>query len=341
MSSTADRVKALSSLGLYLQDLDTLEINDMCEAAFNANRWFSIENNKLALEGIREAFLDHELLSYWISKYEINEEKEPKKVGLVLAGNIPAVGWNDIMCTYLSGNISLIKYSDKDNVILPFLIEKLCFINPSFSYQFEVVEKLGQFDAVIATGSNNSARYFESYFGKYPNIIRKNRNAVAVLTGEETDAQLYLLGKDIFTYFGLGCRNVSKLYVPVDYNFIPLLEALHKYNEIIHHNKYKNNFDYTIALFLLNKVKYSNNGSVILREDERLTSRISSVHYQYYNNEEELAKLLSEKKEEIQCIVSQMPLQGFDVFDFGKAQNPSLDDYADGVDTMQFLTTLK
>ena len=198
-------------------------------------------------------------------------------------------------------------------------------------------ELLTGFDTVIATGSNNTARYFEQYFGKYPNIIRRNRNAVAVLNGLETPEELHALGQDIFSYFGLGCRNVSKIYVPHGYQFDVLLEALHEYREIIHHDKYKNNFDYNFTLLIMNGKPHLNNGCLLLKEDPSLQARIASVHYEYYDELHHLDALLAEKRNEIQCVVGKINIQGFDVLPFGKSQEPTLNDYPDGVDVMQFL----
>jgi hypothetical protein len=191
---------------------------------------------------------------------------------------------------------------------------------------------------VIATGSNNTARYFEEYFGKYPHIIRRNRNAVAVLSGMETPEELYTLGEDIFSYFGLGCRNVSKLYVPHGYNFDALLEALHEYREIIHHDKYKNNFDYNFTLYIMNGLPHKNNGCLLLKEDTALHARIASVNYEYYDALQDLDALLAEKRDEIQCVVGKIKVNGFTVLPFGESQKPTLNDYPDGVDVMQFLT---
>ncbi len=334
-----NRIEALIKLGEFLQDLNTEEINAICDTAYYANRWFEQENTKLALVGIRDEFLDKEKLISWANHYKF-KENSAKKIGLVLAGNIPAVGWNDIQCVFITGNISQIKYSEKDSIIIPFLIKKIIEFEPQFADQFEIVERLKEYDAVIATGSDNTARYFHSYFGKYPHIIRKNRNAVAVLSGDESKEDILNLGKDIFTFFGLGCRNVSKIYIPTDYNFDNFLEILHDNNFIVNNNKYKNNFDYNIALFLLNKVGYKNNGCLIIREDERLTSRIASIHYEFYKDKNDLLEKLQSQKENIQCIVSNISLDNFNVFSFGKAQQPSLMDYADGADTMAFLTSL-
>jgi hypothetical protein len=201
-------------------------------------------------------------------------------------------------------------------------------------------EYLKGMDMVIATGSNNTARYFEEYFGKYPHIIRRNRNSVAVLSGMETTEELYTLGEDIFSYFGLGCRNVSKLYVPHGYNFDTLLESLHEYREIIHHDKYKNNFDYNFTLYIMNGLPHKNNGCLLLKEDTALHARIASVNYEYYDDVNELDTLLGEKRDEIQCVVGKIKVNGFVVLPFGESQKPTLNDYPDGVDVMQFLTTV-
>ena len=231
--------------------------------------------------------------------------------------------------------------SDKDPYLLPLLLEILKEIDVKTADYFDTTtERLTNFDAVIATGSNNSARYFEAYFGKYPHIIRKNRNAVAILRGSETAEELRLLGDDIFQYFGLGCRNVSKLYLPKGYNFTLLLETLHERNEIVLHDKYKNNFDYNFTLLILNKIKYESNGCILMREATEIASPISVVYYEFYDNLNQLTTDLLIKKDEIQLVVAASPLPHLTTFNFGEAQKPSLLDYADGVDTMQFLTSL-
>ena len=283
---------------------------------------------------------------------EIRNPKS-KRVGLVLAGNIPLVGFHDILCVFVSGHQSVIKLSDKDPFLLPMLLDFLKEIDDRTTAYFSTTtERLGGFDAVIATGSNNSARYFEAYFGKYPHIIRKNRNAVGILRGTETAEELRLLGNDIFQYFGLGCRNVSKLYLPKGYNFTLLLETLHERNEIVMHDKYKNNFDYNFTLLILNKIKYESNGCLLMREAEEIASPISMVYYEFYDDLTDLTKTLQAKKEEIQLVVtsfarrdainrvSTMPIENLKTFNFGEAQKPSLSDYADGVDTLQFLINL-
>jgi hypothetical protein len=327
------------ALGHYLGKLDLLEVQSMIVQANQENPWFTHQYITLALNSFKQEFLNEEKLTPWLSQYD--EIRDRKKIGLILAGNIPAVGWYDVLCTFLSGHTSVIKFSEKDKVIIPFLLSKLCELCPSASAYFEIIERLTEYDAVIATGSDNTSRYFKSYFGHRPHIIRQNRNGIGVLNGSENEEDFILLGQDIFTYFGLGCRNISKVYVPRNYNFEPFLETTHNYfKEIIHHHKYKNNYDYNIALFLLNKVKYQNNGCLILLEDSRFTSRIASLHYEYYDDEETLQSHLLKNRNLIQCIVSKNPLNDFEWFDFGKAQSPGLTNYADGIDTMKFLSLI-
>jgi hypothetical protein len=333
-----DRIEALSALGEKMVNLDQEYFLEVFERATIENPWFTPEFIHVAMAGIRDAFLNKENLTKWIGQYEINQDA--KKVGLILAGNIPAVGWNDVLCCFMAGHTALIKYSDKDKVLIPFLISELLSIAPQFAYQFETIEKLVDYDAVIATGSNNTSRYFEHYFSKKPHIIRANRNGVAILNGKESSEELRKFNLDVFTYFGLGCRNVAKIYVPEGYDFQPLLEIMHERNDLVLHNKYVNNFEYNIALYLLNKVDYMNNGSIILLKDERFASRIASLHYEYYTDLNILTQQLEIAKNKIQCIVSHEKLEGFETFDFGQAQSPTLMHYADGVDTMKFLSTI-
>jgi len=233
------------------------------------------------------------------------------------------------------------KLSSKDEILLKALVNKMIELEQQVKGRILLVDRLKGFDAVIATGSNNSSTYFEEYFGKYPNIIRKNRNAVGVITGNETEEEIVALGHDIFNYFGLGCRNVSKLYVPKGYKFDMMLGILHEeYKELANHDKYRNNFDYNNALMLLNKVDYLISGSLIVTESSDIPSRISTVHYSYYDDLDEVNKEIGSRTDEIQCVVGNINLDSMQVFPFGEAQNPSISDYADGVDTMTFLTNL-
>ena len=334
------RIEALDILGKEILERPEW-LQEAVQKAYYANKWFTIDESWNALEAIATHFLSKDILSNWASKYQIKDNVEAKIVGLVLAGNIPLVGFHDVLCCFISGHNVLAKLSAKDEILMKAIVGRLVELNDEISDRILLSERLKGFDAVIATGSNNSSTYFEEYFGKYPNIIRKNRNAIAVLSGDESEADIIALGHDIFNYFGLGCRNVSKLYVPEGYNFDFLLGTLHdNYKELANHDKYRNNFDYNNALFMLNKVKYLMSGSLIITEADAISSRIATVHYSYYSEVEILERELLERKEEIQCIVSGIPLDNINTFSFGEAQKPSITDYADGVDTMEFLVNL-
>lgn len=334
-----DRIELLTRLGEYLQS-DAPLLDALMQRTAHHNPWFTLENQRHAMEAISKCMLDSDKLQAWLQPYNLPAgSSQPKTVGLVLAGNIPLVGFHDLLSVFVSGHRSLIKLSDKDPFVLPHLLEWMTKQAPAAASYFEVTDRVKDIDAVIATGSNNSARYFEAYFGRYPNIIRRNRNGVGVLRGNETDADLLALGQDVFRYFGLGCRNVSKIYVPRDYDFNPLLEAFHEYRQLVLHSKYKNNFDYNYALFLLNSQKFLANGCIMMLEDSGFQSRISTLHYEYYEDEITLPKILEQHSEQVQCVVA-LPglLEGS--LPFGKSQEPELWDYADGVDTLKFLTSL-
>ena len=335
-----ERITVLTKLGQELSQPDS-ERTALIKASYRYNQWFTQENYEAAIQAIANRMLQQSLLENWVKPYLISDSTTPQTVGMVLAGNIPLVGFHDVLSTFICGHIAQIKLSDKDKLVLPYLIERLAKHDERAQSYFNFVDRLANFDRVIATGSNNTARYFELYFGKYPNIIRKNRNAVAVLRGQESKEALHALGKDIFTYFGLGCRNVSKLYVPKNYDFEPLLEQLHEYRQIIELNKYKNNFDYNFTLLILNSKKYFSNGCILIHENELIQSRIASLHFEYYEDENDLQLKLEPKRDEIQCVVSDLPVDHWNHISLGGAQTPGLDDYADGVDTLAFLTESK
>jgi Acyl-CoA reductase (LuxC) len=261
-------------------------------------------------------------------------QTNPKTVGLVMAGNIPLVGFHDWLCVFLSGHYSLIKPSSKDQVLIKHIITKLIEWDSETAKQSRFAEMLKGCDAYIATGSNNSARYFEYYFNRYPHIIRRNRSSVAILTGNETVAELDKLADDVQQYYGLGCRNVTKIWVPHEYNFSPLLEALRKYNGFAEHNKYKNNYDYQLALALLNNVFYMTNGSILLIENEVVFSPISQLNYSFYNGETSAILTNLQNNGDIQCVIG----NGF--VPFGQAQSPTLNDFADGINTIRFLLNI-
>lgn len=345
--------KSFADLGLFLSqfhldgfqentvvknnDLFQIEFQKLIELSQSHNGWFTPDNVHFAIQSWAKA-LREENLNKWLSNYNF-ENSKPKTIGLVLAGNIPLVGFHDFLSVLISGNKALIKTSSNDQYLIKFLIKYLIALDHRISDRVSFVEgKLENFDAVIATGSNNTARYFEYYFKNKPNIIRKNRNSVAVLTGEETKEELIALGDDIFRYFGLGCRNVSKIFVPEGYNFDSFFNAVFEHQEIIKYEKYANNYDYNKAVYLMSNFKLLDNGFLTLKEDTSYSSPISSVFYEYYSSIDSLTKKLDNDKENIQCIVSKNKIQNS--VSFGETQKPNLWDYADNLDTLQFLMNL-
>jgi len=328
----AERITLMVNLGKYLMQ-DNEELKAVKQKAFEKNKWFTEEFINYSLKNISTHFLDPEKLTSWIQYYHLDDNIHPQKIGIVMAGNIPLVGFHDFLSVFLTGHHQMIKLSDKDDVLLKHLIEKLKQWNPKVPAVVSISPMLKDCDAYIATGSNNSARYFHHYFGKYPSIIRSNKTSVAVLSGDETLGQLTLLADDVYIYFGLGCRNVSKIYVPDNYNFELLLNAFKKYNYFSDLTKYRNNYDYNLAIFIMNSQFYMINESIILTKNENVFSPVSVLNYSFYQNKKTVFEEL-EKDENIQCIVGENHIP------FGKSQEPQLFDYADGIDTMQFLLSL-
>ncbi|SDL79214.1 Acyl-CoA reductase (LuxC) [Daejeonella rubra] len=334
--TSKQRIKAFVQLGHILQNPDE-QLSSLISSAKQYNAWFSPQSTAMAVNAIAEMLNEPDL-----EKWADSNTDEPDKmnaVGLVLAGNIPLVGFHDILCVLASGNKALIKLSSQDKQLIPYILGKLTEIEPGLSEQFEFIERLKDFDAVIATGSNNTSRYFEYYFSKVPHIIRKNRNSVAVLNGNESREELRALGHDIFDYYGLGCRNVSKFYVPKGYNFNTFFESIEDFKSVADHHKYNNNYDYNKSIFLVNMDKHLDNGFLLLKEDKRMASPLAVVYYEEYESVEEVEKELLENEEGIQCIISRSDLN-MNVLPFGQSQRPGLSDYADGVDTMAFLRGL-
>ena len=309
---------------------------DLIHLSQSHNGWYTPEQVYFSIQSWAEALTD-ENLSQWLSEYDL-EKNNSKNVALILAGNIPLVGFHDFLSVLITGNNVLVKTSSNDQHLLPFLAKYIIAVEPEFEKRIKFIEgKLENFDAVIATGSNNTARYFEYYFKDKPSIIRKSRNSVAVLTGNETKEQLAALGEDIFRYFGLGCRNVSKLFVPKDYSFVAFFEAIFEYQDVIHYEKYANNYDYNKAVFLMSNFKLLDNGFLTLKEDKSHASPISSVFYENYETVSELQKRLEAESEQIQCIVSDNLIENS--IGFGQTQKPALWNYADNIDTISFLLT--
>jgi hypothetical protein len=332
-------INSFSGLGKQLMVPDAQLMAIINDEQYH-NAWFTPESVLRAVTAIGK-MLNEADLQTWLSEYNLNGDRSGKKVGLILAGNIPLVGFHDVLCVLAAGNHALIKASSQDARLIKQVLQRLVEIDDSFANQFSFVERLTDFDAIIATGSNNSSRYFDYYFGKVPNIIRKNRNSIALLTGEETADELFNLGHDIFDYYGLGCRNVSKLLVPANYNFNFFFESIEDHKAIIHHHKYNNNYDYNKSIYLVNGDKHLDNGFLMVKEDERMASPLSVVYFSYYTDLPAAQQLLTEQSENIQCIVTTAPVNvPNQVVGFGQSQQPALWDYADGIDTLDFLANL-
>lgn len=327
----AERIDLMVRLGNYLQS-DHNDWKIVKQKAFEKNGWFTHEFINLAVKNIVTEFLQKDKVETWTRSYYLDDNITPKNVGIVMAGNIPLVGFHDFLSVFIAGHKQTIKLSSKDEVLLKHIVEKLFEWQPYLQDTISFAEMLKGCDAYIATGSNNTARYFDYYFGRYPNIIRRNRTSVAILTANESTADLELLADDVHVYFGLGCRNVTKIYVPAGYDFLPLLNAFKKYNYFSDHTKYRNNYDYNLALLIMNNVYYMTNESILLVEKEELFSPISQLNYSFYTEINDVKQKL-EVDENVQCIAG-------DKIPFGKAQQPSLNSYADGIDTMQFLLSL-
>lgn len=346
-----ERISAFTKLGVFLhhKNVDKLENANTCltncwenlqtqiNQSVHYNGWFTRENVLFSIESWANALREENLIQ-WIAAYDFSNVI-PKTIGIVTAGNIPLVGMHDFISVLISGHQLIIKQSSSDQKLLPIIAQLLICFEPRFKAQITFTDqKLEHYDAVIATGSNNTARYFEYYFGKVPHIIRKNRNAVAILTGQESETQMEALGTDIFQYFGLGCRSVSKLFVPKNYDFDQLFKAVFKHQIILAHNKYKNNYDYNKTVYLMSNMALLENGFLVLKEDLGYASPISVLFYEYYDSLPILKIKLETEKDQIQCIVSNGLIT--DSVDFGQTQHPQLWDYADGVDTLDFLIQL-
>jgi len=349
------RIRAFAELGRKLGQLvDSVDhgkgnsgFSGLLNRVEAANPWFT-EANCIRAFSEWSSLLKEDQLNIWLKPYRDSiTESGSRKVGVINAGNIPLVGFHDFLSVLICGHSYLGKNASNDNLILPYLAGLLTEAEPGFSDQIIFSERLSGFDAVIATGSNNSARYFDYYFGKYPHVIRRNRNGVAILDGTEHADDLKKLGEDIFRYFGLGCRNVSKLYVPENYNFNLFFESMYGFNEVMGHNKYLNNFEYNNALYLLKSLPFLQNGFLIIIESESIASPIAVLHFEKYSSNDLLQKKLIDSKENIQCIAVNKPgdfselNRHIPVVEFGQTQSPGLADYADGVDTIQFLCEIK
>ncbi|MDC0909603.1 acyl-CoA reductase [Flavobacteriaceae bacterium] len=338
------RIQLISDIGEFLKnyldenydnnnDNKLVEFKDVIIKAQSKNPWFTDANIKVNLTYWSKKLTKHNL-NKWLSKYNLNNTSR-KNIAIIMAGNIPLVGFHDFICVFLSGHNSIIKLSNSDNCIIPFLTDLMKLPSERIVYSDSFLK---DYDGVIATGSDNTSRYFDYYFNNKRSIIRKNRNSIAILNGEESDDDLKSLSQDIFTYFGLGCRNVSKLYVPKNYNFDLFFNSIFCYKELINNHKYANNYDYNKAIYLMSEYKFLDNGFFIVKEGNEMHSPISTINFEYYDNVSILKEKIYLEDDNIQCIVSNIEFKG--KVNFGETQNPSLNQYADNIDVMRFLLTI-
>jgi Acyl-CoA reductase (LuxC) len=333
------RIEAFSELGYILKgslegrsDRHSGKLLSLINEQYLKNPWFTPGNVKMALKAISDKLTEDNLRT-WTARYpEPDENHKPVRAGVIMAGNIPLVGFHDMLSVLISGNSLVARTSSKDPELIVEIGEILCSINKEFREAIKFTDKfLTGFDVVIATGSDNSSRYFEYYFGKYPHIIRKNRNSVAIIEGDETRVEFEKLGKDIFSYFGLGCRNISKLYIPAGYDFKKMVPSWSGFEEVINHSKYANNYDYCKAVYLVNSEKFLDTGYLLLKESASISSPVGVLYFEYYNSSAELESRLKIDNEKIQCITGKKWIP------FGKSQAPELWDYSDNIDTLDFL----
>ena len=330
----SERLAAFVALGQRLSQLSADELTNLAARARNQNAWFDLPNVRAAVAGVAH-LLEETPLRQWATHYPL-APATVRQVGVVMAGNIPLVGFHDVLCVLLSGHMLLAKLSADDTVLMSWVLDELQALEPRFADFIRLVPRLNAADAFIATGSDNTARYFEYYFGKRPHLIRRNRSSIAVLTGHETSSELALLAPDIFQYYGLGCRNVSKLFVPEGYDFVPLLDALQIGEGVLNHHKYQNNYDYNKSILLVNAVHHYDTGFLLLTRSAALVSPISVLHYSEYSSEVNLVEQLTDVAERTQCMVS-ADGRFAGSLPFGRAQSPGVAEYADRIDTMKFL----
>ncbi|MDA9951983.1 MAG: acyl-CoA reductase [Chitinophagales bacterium] len=323
---------------LELNDLLNKENENLVQCVGLAeikNKWFTQENIWQMINAIKTNYLEPSKLNQWMDSYTLNELNT--SVGIICAGNIPLVGFHDILCAFVVNAPTQVKLASKDEVLMKFIIEQLQTLD--ITWQVEIVNRLQNYKAVVATGSDNSHRYFEQYFQSVPNILRSNRNSIAIITGDETAHELDLLAHDVLAYFGLGCRNVSKIFLPEGFDVTTLFTHFDNFKEYVNHNLYKDNYDYNRTLLLMNLDKHLANDFIIAKEDDNLHSRLATIHYSFYKNTEEVQDYIIENHENIQVVVSR-PSTFWESVDFGQAQKPSLSDYADNIDTLDFLLSL-
>lgn len=330
-----DRINTISELGLYLRKNFLEDHFDTIKLAIAKNPWFTVKSITNAVLSISD-MVEKDMLNAWLNPYTIKEPSASKNVLIIMAGNIPLVGFHDLLSVIIMGHNPVIKLSSNDNVLMPLIINIFIDLSPSNYNQIKFINEVKgrSFDAVITTGTDNSANYFKYYFKDAKRIIRKNRRSIAILDGSENSLQIKGLANDIFMYYGLGCRNVSKIYLPVGYDLNILFKSFYLHKHVIEHKKYGNNYDYNKAIYLMGNNKLIENGFILLKEDSSLYSPVAMLYYEYYDDINDVHSFIDKNIDKIQCIVSKNNIP------FGNTQKPKLWDYADGVDTIDFLKQL-
>lgn len=333
------KIEALTYLGGIL-NLKEDELIATQQISKSKNHWFTLEYSDRSLQNIITNFLQKEKLEVWAKDYEVPEISLPKNIGIIMSGSFPLAGFHDLLCVFVTGHHAKIKLSADDKFLIPYCIKVMKSEFPEVENYFSFVERMTDFDAIIANGNRDSIKVFKTYFSKFPNIVRSNKFGIAVLDGKESKEDLAKFGEDIFHYFGLSPWSVSKIYIPENYDFVPLLEATHEFNNIVLTNKYKNNFDHNYTLQIINKMDYKANGCIIIIEDKAVQSRVAMLHYEVYKDENHLKNLLKEKSSEIQHVIHNNTFTDFKNKKFGEANMVALDDYENGIDVMDFLKKL-
>jgi len=337
-----DRIEILSEIGTELSQL--IENRDLYD--FPGYEKINLENSWFTEEFVKNSFnhyaylLTENKLTDWTKNYDFSKDLSKKTLGIIMAGNIPLVGLHDFICAYLSGISTIIKPSSKDSVLIKWIINRILKKHKEKNYLIKIADgSISRVDAIIATGNNNSNRYFEYYFSSIPSILRKNRNSIGILSGNKTEEELSKLTDDIFLYFGLGCRSVSLIYIPEDYDFNPLFKAFEKYKHLIYHHKYANNLEYQYAVNIVSRIPVLNPGNIILIENDKINSPVGVLHYKFYKFAEDIYKEINKNIEDIQCVSTSKLSKSFEV-EFGRTQYPELNEYADNIDTLKFILTL-
>lgn len=331
-------IDAFCSLGQWLRKKVNPDLEKLINSTAASNPWFRKEDILFALNNLAERYLEPQKLKQWTNSYDLGSI-ETKTVGLIMAGNLPLVGWHDIQSVLISGHKAQIKLSHRDNILIPFLLNEFAEFAPEVKSKFEIVERLKTYDAVIATGSTNTNRYFEQYFSQVPHLFRGTKNGLAVINGNETAEDLKKLGQDVFRYYGLGCRSVSKLLVPKGYSFTPIFEAFNDFDYLKNDSRYFHNFEYSLSLLILNGDDFFHSEFLAIKRDQKLGSSVGCLNFESYEGQEELEKIIKRDAEGIQCLVSNKQWVK-DSLDFGETQFPELWNYADGIDSMKFLERL-